>query len=105
MKTNRTIEMISPAIGRGDQLKPTLTECLRNYLETLEKIEIARLELRVIEEEVIQIPGVEKRPFKSLAKAMHDATGEIKEKMEAMKEFIEMAFKKGMSNNQEIEYQ
>lgn len=69
-----------------------LEEALEQYLIGLQKIDQARHELTVIAEDACDIAGVEKRPFKAIARAMHEAPGSIEERINAMQEFIEMAF-------------
>lgn len=89
----------------GRAKESTVTDCLQRYLETLERIEQEKQVLKAIEEEATQIPGVEKRPFKSIAKAMHDAAGEIEFKLASVDQFLQTAFKRPDNGSQEIEFE
>jgi hypothetical protein len=81
-----------------------VTDCLQRYLETLERIDQEKQVLKAIEEEAAQIPGVEKRPFKSIARAMHDAHGEIEFKLASLSSFLHTTFMPQSSGNEEIEF-
>lgn len=69
-----------------------ITEVLRRYLIVLQQIDQEKKELATITDEAAEIPGVEKRLFKSLAKAIHEAPGTTGVKLESLEDFIGMAF-------------
>lgn len=69
-----------------------VTDCLHRYLLALEQIVLIKQDLKAIEEEAAKLPGVEKRPFKAIAQALHQAPGNIEEKFENMANFIRLAF-------------
>jgi len=69
-----------------------ITDVLRRYLITLQQIDQGKKELATIADEATEIPGVEKRLFKSLAKTIHEAPGTTAAKLESLEDFIEMMF-------------
>jgi hypothetical protein len=79
--------------------KTALQEMLKQYLIWLAQIDAIKQELQSILEQSITIPGVNKRSFKSIATALHQAPGSIKERLAAMDDFILLAFTPG--NNRE----
>lgn len=75
-------------------MKPenAVSEILRRYLLVLQQIDQGKLELATLASEATEIPGVEKKPFKSLAKALHEAPGPTDAKLESLEKFIETTF-------------
>lgn len=69
-----------------------ITSVLRRYLRILQQIDQLKRNLMTLVNEAATIPGVEKRVFKSLAKAIHEAPNLTDEKLESLEDFIKMTF-------------
>lgn len=70
-----------------------VTDVLERYLLVLQQIDASKQELVAIAEEACELPGVEKKPFKALALAIHEAPGTTTAKLESLEDFIEMTFR------------
>lgn len=80
-----------------------ITEVLRRYLIVLQQIDQEKKELATLTDEAAEIPGVEKRIFKSLARAIHEAPGTTGVKLDSLEDFIEMAFQAPGDDARDVE--
>lgn len=103
-KAANTTALLQSAYGPDGTAEVAITDYLRSYLRTLENIDLEKANLKIIEEEAAQLPGVEKRPFKAICRAMHESVGAIDEKLLNMHAFIRMALCEAEGNQDKIDF-